>query len=188
MRSMAMPRRSHHGEARQAEHRVSAGEGHTVVRPDRQRKAAVPEDALEHGESKGLLRGGQGLTAQQVAARGIGDRQRIAVSTISQHELALVVRAPELVWLERSRQLRALRTRPAPFPLLHQAMAIQDGYDDRGPLDPAKLFKRRGIGGGLGAVIRFTDSFRCEPAEDGSGKTVIVIRYRKRPKRRSPGA
>ncbi|HLM71905.1 MAG TPA: ATP-binding protein [Polyangiaceae bacterium] len=80
-----------------------------------------------------------------------------------------------------------LRAKDFGPPFHDVAMAIQDGYDDRGPLDPAKLFKRRGIGGGLGAVIRFTDSFRCEPAEDGGGKTVIVIRYRKRPKRRSPG-
>ncbi|MCK6590160.1 MAG: ATP-binding protein [Polyangiaceae bacterium] len=86
--------------------------------------------------------------------------------------------------LGRGMELRAKDSGP---PFHDVAMAIQDGYDDRGPLDPATLFKRRGIGGGLGAVIRFTDSFRCETEPDGSGKTVIVIRYRKRPKRRSPG-
>lgn len=62
------------------------------------------------------------------------------------------------------------------------AMAIQDGCDDRGPLDPATLFTRRGIGGGLGAVVRFTDSFQCEMGE--GEKTVTVIRYRNRPKKR----
>ena len=81
-----------------------------------------------------------------------------------------------------------LRAKDSGPPFHDVTMAIQDGCDDRGPLDPAKLFKRRGIGGGLGAVIRFTDSFRCETAEDGSGKTVYVIRYSNRPKRRSPGA
>ena len=80
-----------------------------------------------------------------------------------------------------------LRARDSGPPFFDVAMAIQDGYDDRGPLDPATLFKRRGIGGGLGAVIRFTDSFKCEAAEGVGGKAVIVIRYRKRPKRRSPG-
>lgn len=80
-----------------------------------------------------------------------------------------------------------LRAKDSGPPFYDVAMAIQDGHDDRGPLDPATLFKRRGIGGGLGAVIRFTDSFGCETAEDGSGKTVTVIRYRKRPKRRPPG-
>jgi serine/threonine-protein kinase RsbT len=80
-----------------------------------------------------------------------------------------------------------LRAKDRGPPFHDVAMAIQDGCDDRGPLDPATLYKRRGIGGGLGAVIRFTDSFRCEPEESGKGKMVIVIRYRKRPKRRSPG-
>lgn len=71
-------------------------------------------------------------------------------------------------------------------PFYDVGMAIQDGYDDRGPLDPATLFRRRGIGGGLGAVIRFTDSFAYEPEE--KGKRVVVVRYRTRPKRRPPGA
>lgn len=79
-----------------------------------------------------------------------------------------------------------LRAKDSGPPFHDVQLAVQDGYDDRGPLDPATLFKRRGIGGGLGAVIRFTDSFRCET--EAQGKTVIVIRYRKRPKRRPPPA
>lgn len=78
----------------------------------------------------------------------------------------------------------ALRAHDRGPPFHDVQMALQDGCDDRGPLDPATLHKRRGIGGGLGAVIRFTDSFHCEHAE--GGKTVIAIRYRKRPKRRHP--
>ena len=77
-----------------------------------------------------------------------------------------------------------LRAKDCGPPFHDMQMALQDGCDDRGPLDPAKLFKRRGIGGGLGAVIRFSDSFRCDT--DEQGKTVTVIRYRKRPKRRHP--
>jgi serine/threonine-protein kinase RsbT len=80
-----------------------------------------------------------------------------------------------------------LRARDEGPPFHDVAMAIQDGCDDRGPLDPATLYKRRGIGGGLGAVIRFTDSFRYEAEASGKGKTLVVIRYRNRPKRRSPG-
>jgi anti-sigma regulatory factor (Ser/Thr protein kinase) len=79
-----------------------------------------------------------------------------------------------------------LRARDYGPPFHDMQMALQDGCDDRGPLDPATLFRRKGIGGGLGAVIRFTDSFACQPEEQG--KSVIVIRYRKRPKRRSPPA
>jgi anti-sigma regulatory factor (Ser/Thr protein kinase) len=77
-----------------------------------------------------------------------------------------------------------LRAKDSGPPFHDVQMALQDGCDDRGPLDPATLFRRRGIGGGLGAVIRFTDSFRCET--EAQGKTVIVIRYRKRPKRPAP--
>jgi anti-sigma regulatory factor (Ser/Thr protein kinase) len=84
--------------------------------------------------------------------------------------------------LGRGIELRAKDSGP---PFHDVQMALQDGCDDRGPLDPATLFRRRGIGGGLGAVIRFTDSFRCETEE--KGKTVIVVRYLKRPKSRAPG-
>jgi len=60
------------------------------------------------------------------------------------------------------------------------AMALQDGYDDRGPLDPMQLFGRKGIGGGLGAVLRLTHSFAVHPLADG--KEIVVVRYLKRPK------
>jgi anti-sigma regulatory factor (Ser/Thr protein kinase) len=54
------------------------------------------------------------------------------------------------------------------------ATALQDGCDDRGPLDPMQLLSRKGIGGGLGAVIRLTDSFAVHPLEDG--KEIVVER------------
>jgi hypothetical protein len=37
------------------------------------------------------------LAAQQVAARGIGDGERIAVTAVGEHELAFVIRAPQLI-------------------------------------------------------------------------------------------
>jgi anti-sigma regulatory factor (Ser/Thr protein kinase) len=58
------------------------------------------------------------------------------------------------------------------------AMAMQDGYDDRGPIDPLHLLKRRGIGAGLGAVVRLTDTFHVEPL--AVGKRVCAVRYLKR--------
>lgn len=39
----------------------------------------------------------------------------------------------------------------------------------------------RGLGGGLGAVVRFTDALRCEPC--AGGKQVIAERYLRRPRR-----
>ncbi len=41
-------------------------------------------------------------------------------------------------------------------------MAMQDGCDDRGPIDPAQLIHRGGLGIGLGAVVRLTDSLDVE--------------------------
>lgn len=61
-------------------------------------------------------------------------------------------------------------------------LALRDGYDDRGPIDPAKLLTRGGLGTGLGAVVRLTDAF--EVRARSTGKSIHVIRYRARPKRR----
>jgi anti-sigma regulatory factor (Ser/Thr protein kinase) len=62
--------------------------------------------------------------------------------------------------------------------------AILDGHDDRGPIDPLHMLKRKGIGGGLGAVVRFTNSFRVETRP--GGKEVHVVRYLSRRSRRPP--
>jgi hypothetical protein len=58
------------------------------------------------------------------------------------------------------------------------ATALQDGCDDRGPIDPMQLLTRQGIGGGLGAVLRLTHHFKVEPLADG--KEIIVERYLRR--------
>jgi len=69
-------------------------------------------------------------------------------------------------------------------PAFHDlTLALKDGFDDRGPIDPMNMMKRGGIGGGLGAIVRFSHSFRVDPLPDG--KSIEVIRYLKRP---LPGA
>jgi len=55
------------------------------------------------------------------------------------------------------------------------ASALRDGYDDKGPIDPLQMIKRRGIGGGLGAVVRLTHYFRVDTLRDG--KEIWVVRY-----------
>lgn len=55
------------------------------------------------------------------------------------------------------------------------ATALLDGCDDRGPIDPLQLLSRKGIGGGLGAVLRLTHSFNVTPLTDG--KEIAVERY-----------
>lgn len=57
-------------------------------------------------------------------------------------------------------------------------LAVRDGYDDTGPLDPASLSHRSGIGKGLGAVKRFSDDLGWRPSAEG--KEVWFSRYRAR--------
>ena len=67
-------------------------------------------------------------------------------------------------------------------PFYDLQLALRDGYDDRGPIDPATLLKRGGLGTGLGAIVRLSDSFEVEPLP--VGKSIRVVRYRSRPKNR----
>jgi anti-sigma regulatory factor (Ser/Thr protein kinase) len=70
-------------------------------------------------------------------------------------------------------------------PAFHDlSMALRDGYGDRGPILPERMFGRKGIGGGLGAVVRFTDSFECD--QQPAGKRIGVVRFRRRPRRSKP--
>ena len=68
-------------------------------------------------------------------------------------------------------------------PFRNLDMALKDGFDDDGPIDPATILKRGGMGSGLGAIIRLTHSFRVE--SEPHGKRVIAIRYLRRPSTRS---
>lgn len=63
--------------------------------------------------------------------------------------------------------------------------AVQDGWDDVGPIDPLDMLKRKGIGGGLGAVLRLTHTFHVEPA--AVGKRILVVRYLDPGPRGKPG-
>lgn len=62
-------------------------------------------------------------------------------------------------------------------------MALQDGCDDDGPIDPGILLRRNGLGIGLGAVRRLTDTLSVEHGPDG--KWIRVVRYLWRPPRKS---
>ena len=79
---------------------------------------------------------------------------------------------------ERGVGIRIVATDHGP-PFCDFATALRDGFNDRGPLDPVTFLARHGIGAGLGAVTRFTDTIALEPAPDG--KSIVVVRYLKRP-------
>lgn len=70
-----------------------------------------------------------------------------------------------------------------PFDLLG---SLRDGYDAKGKLDPALVFGRGGIGAGLGAVARLSDTIELVP--HGQGKRIVARRFLGRPRRgSSPG-
>lgn len=63
-----------------------------------------------------------------------------------------------------------------PFDL---STALRDGHDARGQLDPTKMFRRGGIGAGMGAIVRFSHMIQMEPCP--GGKRIRVIRFLRRP-------
>ena len=50
--------------------------------------------------------------------------------------------------------------------------AMLDGHDDRGPIDPATMAQRGGLGNGLGAVARLAD--RLEVRQETGGMQIIA--------------
>jgi anti-sigma regulatory factor (Ser/Thr protein kinase) len=65
-------------------------------------------------------------------------------------------------------------------PFRDLGMALQDGCDDHGPIDPSVLLKRSGLGIGLGAVARLTDGLSVQ--QQPGGKEIRAVRYLKRPR------
>jgi len=65
-------------------------------------------------------------------------------------------------------------------PFQNLELALKDGYDDRGPIDPGSMLRRGGFGTGLGAVLRLTDSFAVDYSI--GSKTITVKRYVTRPR------
>jgi len=57
-------------------------------------------------------------------------------------------------------------------PIHDLAIAMLDGHDDRGPIDPATMAQRGGLGNGLGAVARLADRF--EVRQETGGKQIIA--------------
>jgi len=55
-------------------------------------------------------------------------------------------------------------------------LALQDGFDDHGPIDPAVLARRGGLGTGLGAMVRLASRFAVEQSAEGKAITVSFVR------------
>ena len=101
MRSMAMPSlQPPDGELGEVEQAVRTGEGNAVVGADGLGQAAFAEEPLEGGDGEVLAGRFQRLAQQQIARGVVGDGERIAVASVAELELALEVRAPEVVGIE----------------------------------------------------------------------------------------
>lgn len=59
-------------------------------------------------------------------------------------------------------------------PIHDLELAMTDGYDDRGPIDPALILRRGGLGTGLGAIARLADLLEYRQEEGGK---VITARF-----------
>lgn len=64
-------------------------------------------------------------------------------------------------------------------PIADLSLAVRDGYSDKGSIDPFQLHRRKGFGCGLGAVVRFSDSFEYQPGQ--GEKRICIVRYARRP-------
>jgi len=78
-------------------------------------------------------------------------------------------------------EIRACDAAP-PIPDLE--LALRDGHTAGGPIPVAEMLSRRGIGSGLGAVVRLGDGLVQLP--NGAGKCLLVTRFLVRPRRPAP--
>jgi anti-sigma regulatory factor (Ser/Thr protein kinase) len=62
------------------------------------------------------------------------------------------------------------------------SLALLDRHDDKGPLLPETRSISKGLGVGLGTVVRLTDGVEHEPLADG--KIVRAVRFLVRPRKR----
>lgn len=72
---------------------------------------------------------------------------------------------------------------PAP-PIADLALAQRDGHTAGGRIPADVMLHRRGIGSGLGAVVRLGDRLLQVP--QGTGKCLVVTRFLARPQRSPP--
>ena len=91
------------------------------------RQSVLAKEAIEDGPDALALGGEQALAAEQVARVLIRHRQRVAIHAVAGPEVALEVRRPQVIRLERRRGHDArVGVVPATAPLLDQPPARQE--------------------------------------------------------------
>lgn len=95
----------------------------------------------------------------------------IVVSELASNIVKHGVRG-EIVLTLHARGEVSVEARDVGPPIRDLQIAMTDGCDDQGPIDPALILRRGGLGTGLGAVARFAD--RLEYREEEGGKTITA--------------
>ena len=88
-----------HGQFGQIEEGIGTGKRNAVIGADGFGQAELLENSLKHRKRIGLLGSGERLAGEEIAASEVSDRERIAIAAVREHELALVVGAPQLIGL-----------------------------------------------------------------------------------------
>lgn len=103
----------------------------------------------------------------------------IVVSELASNIVKYGVRgeiALQAVGLARGGMTLTVVARDVGPPIHDLETAMLDGHDDRGPIDPALMAHRGGLGTGLGAVARLADSL--EVRQEAGGKQITVTFFR----------
>src|SRR5579863_307009 len=77
------------------------------------RKPELLKRALKYRKGINRLCGGQRVTGNQVAGCEVCDGERITIAFVGEHELAFVVRAPQIIWFPGLGQRGTLGAMPA---------------------------------------------------------------------------
>jgi len=127
-----------------------------------------------------ILRRGDVVVASSQAGRlardfGLEPRRAmelaIVVSELASNIVKHGVRGEIVLTLHSAGEV-TVEARDVGPPIRDLAVAMTDGCDDLGPIDPASVLHRGGLGTGLGAVARFAD--RVEYREEDGGKTITA--------------
>ena len=100
----------------------------------------------------------------------------IAVSELASNIVKHGVRGEIVLTLDSPRGELTVEAHDIGPPIRDLQLAMTDHHDDQGPIDPALLLRRGGLGTGLGAVARFAD--RVEYREEEEGKTITARFFR----------
>jgi hypothetical protein len=109
----------------QIEEGVRTRERHAIIGADGLGQAVLLEDGLEHLESVGFPGSGERLAGEEVTAGEVGDRERIAIATIGEHEFAFVVGAPQIIGLTGKGKGCSVCPVSPPASALDQAMTVE---------------------------------------------------------------